>query len=366
MEIGILKERNDTRVALIPEVVKKLTDSGNTVRIETTAGVSACASDEEYQNAGAKVCSRQDVLTSSDLLLMIQTPELKELETVRKNGIIIGLFDPRGNPERLEAIRKLPLTAFSLELVPRSTIAQSMDVLSSMASIAGYRAVLMAAYHLPQYFPMLITSAGSIPPAKALILGAGVAGLQAIATARRLGASVEAFDVRSAAKEEVQSLGAKFVMVEGAKEDAGAGGYAVEQTEEYKQKQQALVQERAIRADVIISTAQIPGRKAPILITADTVSKMKPGSVIIDLASSTGGNCELTENDKIVSKHRVTIVGDSNLPAQMPVHASKLYGNNLMNFINLFLKDGKPELDFENEIIAATCISPIPEKQPQS
>ncbi len=237
-------------------------------------------------------------------------------------------------------------------------VAQIIEKLSSMASIAGYRAVLEAANNLPRYFPMLTTAAGTIPPAKVLVLGAGVAGLQAIATAKRIGGVVEAFDTRLAAKEEVESLGAKFVMVEGATDDKDAGGYAVEQTEEYKQKQQVLIQEKAIKSDVVITTAQLRGKPAPLLIKKETVESMKPGSVIVDLASSTGGNCELTEDNKIIVKHEVTIIGNSDLAQQVSMHASQLYAKNIFNFLKVLIsEEGTLNLDMENEILKSSCIA---------
>ena len=241
-------------------------------------------------------------------------------------------------------------------MIPRITIAQSMDVLSSMASIAGYKAVIMAADHLARYFPMLTTAAGSIPPAKVLVIGAGVAGLQAVATARRLGAVVEAFDTRLAAKEEVESLGAKFVEVEGAKDDASAGGYAVEQTEEYKQRQKELIFEKCVKADVIITTAQLRGKPAPKLVTKEMVKEMKPGSVIVDLASSTGGNCELTEDNKTIVHDNVVIIGNSDLASEVPQHASQLYSKNIENYTKVFFKEGEYELDLENEIVKSSCM----------
>ena len=250
------------------------------------------------------------------------------------------------------------ISSFSMDAVPRTTRAQSMDVLSSMATIAGYKAVLDAAGHLPSFFPMFMSAAGTIRPANVLILGAGVAGLQAIAIARKLGAQVEAFDVRSAVKEEVMSLGARFVEVEGAKEDASAGGYAVEQTEEYKRKQQEAIDQHAAKANVVICTAQIPGRKAPLLISKEVVARMQPGSVIIDLASSTGGNCELSEDNKSVVHHGVTIIGQSNYPAKMPKDASKMFGKNVSNFLDLLITDdGQMSLNFDDEIVRGTCIT---------
>nr|MDQ3016527.1 NAD(P)(+) transhydrogenase (Re/Si-specific) subunit alpha [Bacteroidota bacterium] len=256
----------------------------------------------------------------------------------------------------LEGLAKYPFKVISMDMIPRTTLAQSMDVLSSMASVAGYKAVLTAAQQLPRYFPMMITSAGSIRPAKVLVIGAGVAGLQAIATSRKLGAVVEAFDVRQAAKEEVESLGAKFVQVEGAKDDKGAGGYAVEQSEEFLNRQRAEVQSRAAKSDVIICTAQIRGRKAPILIEADTIALMRHGSVIVDLAASTGGNCALTENDKTIKKFGVTIIGNSSLDKDMVEDASHMYGNNLLNLLNHIIKDGNLQLNLEDEIVKGSLI----------
>ena len=365
MTIGLLKESSDARAALVPETVKKLVSGGHQVQIESGAGESAFYGDALYTEAGATVAGRDAILTGSDVVLAVQPPARAALAQMKPGAAIIAMFNAKFNPAVAEEIRDLNILAFSLDQVPRTTIAQTMDVLSSMASMAGYKAVLVAANELPGYFPMLMTAAGTIPPARVLILGAGVAGLQAIATARRLGATVEAFDVRLAAKEEVESLGAKFVMVEGAAEDAAAGGYAVEQSEEYKQKQRELVHEKALRAQVVITTAQIPGRKAPLLITRQTVEAMLPGSVIVDLAASTGGNCEVTENDKIIRYGGVTIVGKSNLPAEMAQHASKLFSNNLFSFFQYVFKDGLDKIDFSNQIPAETCISPfsVPQKE---
>jgi len=256
------------------------------------------------------------------------------------------------------AWRDAGYTVFSMDMIPRTTRAQSMDILSSQATVAGYKAVLMAAMNLPKFFPMFMTAAGSIAPAKVLILGAGVAGLQAIATARRLGAVVEAFDVRSAVKEEVESLGAKFVEVEGAREDQAAGGYAVEQTEEFKQRQAQAIHDHAVKSDVVICTAQIPGRRAPVLLKKDTVEAMKAGAVVIDLAASTGGNCELTQNEVVVDHRGVRIFGYSNLPSTMPFDASKMFTKNVINFLKLIIDaEGGINLNFEDDIVAGTCIT---------
>lgn len=354
MLIGILTSATDQRTPLVPDTVKKLLQEGHTVCFEPGAGNNAFFSDADYESAGARPKSRAEVLREAELLVMLDPPSPEEIHQLPAGKMLIGMFNPLIDKETAQRLIEAKVQAFSLDRIPRTTIAQSMDVLSSMASLAGYRAVLVAANLLPSYFPMLMTAAGTIPPAKVLILGAGVAGLQAIATAKRLGATVEAFDVRAAAKEEVMSLGAKFVEVPGAKDDTSAGGYAVEQSEEYKARQKELIYERSARADVIISTANIPGRKSPILIENRTVEAMKAGSVIVDLAAANGGNCELTENNKVVQVHGVTIVGNSNLASEMSADSSRLYSNNVHNFFRHIFKDGVPNL--EDEIAAATLI----------
>lgn len=356
MQIGILKEASDARVALTPESVKKFIKDGHEVIFESGAGEQAFYPDNTYEEVGATVKSRTEILSQADLVAFVNPPSMDELKQMKSKAWAVGMFDPRTHPDLVEKVKALDITAFSMEKIPRTTIAQSMDVLSSMASIAGYKAVLVGASTLPSYMPMLMTAAGTIPPARVLVLGAGVAGLQAIATARRLGAKVEAFDVRSAVKEEVQSLGATFVEVEGATEDKAAGGYAVEQTEEYQRKQSELIHQRAAAADIIVTTANIPGRKAPILIKEETVKAMKKGSVIVDLAAVTGGNCEGTENGKTVQKNGVTIIGESNLPASMPFHASKLYGNNVYNFVKYVNQVSENGLNMEDEIVSKTLL----------
>jgi len=358
MTIGLLKEpAGEQRVALLPESVKTLIDSKVTVLVEKDAGLTAFNSDTDYSSIGATPSARTNVL-AADMIIGINPPTESEIEKLKVGQTLLCVFQPLSNKPLVEKLQGLKVTSFSLDNVPRTTRAQSMDVLSSMATVAGYKAVLTAAAMSPRFFPMFMTAAGSIIPSKVLILGAGVAGLQAIATARRLGAVVEAFDVRAAAEEEVKSLGAKFVKVEGAQDDAAAGGYAVEQTDDYKAKQQALIQGHATKANIIICTAQIPGRKAPVLILADTVVNMQPGSVIVDLAASTGGNCELTENDKTVQKHGVTIIGNSNLPSSMPMDASKMFGKNIVNLLKLMIdKEGTFNLDWEDDIIANTCVT---------
>lgn len=354
MHIGLLKEHNDARVALTPDTVSKLIGLGHTVQVEDQAGLAATYSNQAYTDAGASIHDRAAILSAADFLITINPPEDKELDSLKPDTIVLGLFNPLVETQRVEKLKGSRILPFSLDRVPRTTIAQSMDILSSMASLAGYKAVLLAANLLPGYFPMMMTAAGTIPPSRVLILGAGVAGLQAIATARRLGATVEAFDVRSAAREEVESLGAKFVEVEGATEDKSAGGYAVQQTEDYQNRQKALIHEKASKAHVIITTANIPGRKAPLLIEKHTVEAMQPGSVIIDLAAVSGGNCELTEDGKIVEYNGVRIVGKSDLPSEMSRDASKLYSNNLFNFFKYVFKDGREGVDWSNEIVAST------------
>ncbi len=356
MKIGILKEFQDARVSIIPEVAAKFIKEGHEVQVEAGAGKLAFYDDHAYEEKGVSIHPRENILSTSDVLISINPPSINELSALSSGTIVLAMFNPRTNKEIISELQTLPILPFSLDSIPRSTIAQSMDVLSSMASLAGYKAVLVAANYLPGYFPMLMTAAGTIPPAKVLILGAGVAGLQAIATAKRLGATIEAFDVRSAVKEEVQSLGAKFIEVEGAREDAASGGYAVSQTEDYQRKQKELIHERATKADVIITTANIPGRKAPLLIEERTVAAMKPGSVIIDLAAVTGGNCAVTENDQIINYKGVTVIGESNLPSQMPLHASKLFSNNVWNYFQYVFKNGIEEVDYHNDIVTSTFL----------
>lgn len=358
MTIGILKEPDfEHRVALLPEAVKKLIDLKTGVFIETNAGQKAFADDAEYEEAGAKIVKGKKIISDSDIVLSINPPSKEQLKDLKEGQVVTSVFNPLANKEIVDHFMNNDQTVFSMDLIPRTTRGQAMDILSSMATIAGYKAVLDAALKLPNFFPMFMTAAGTIRPAKILILGAGVAGLQAIATARKLGAVVEVFDVRSAVKEQVESLGGKFVEVEGAKEDAAAGGYAVEQDEEFKKKQKQLIHDHASKSNVVICTAQIPGRKAPLLIEKHTVEAMKAGSVIIDLAASTGGNCELSENGKTVAKEGVTIVGNSSYPSEMPNDASRMYGNNLINFLKLLIDEkGELKLDFEDEIVHGTCM----------
>lgn len=357
MTIGILREpESDRRVALLPTESGWLIKTGVRLLVEKGAGAGTFTSDSDYITAGAEVAGRKEVYSESDILLTVNPPVHDEISLFRKGQILITILNPVENAAWIARAKDAGITVLGLDIVPRSTRAQAMDVLSSMATVSGYKAVLDAACRLQHFFPMFMSAAGTIKPAKVLILGAGVAGLQAISTARKLGAVVEVFDVRPAVKEEVMSLGAKFIEVEGAIDDKAAGGYAVEQTEEFKQKQRELIRERAIAADVIIATAQIPGRKAPVLITRETVESMKKGSVIIDLAASTGGNCEVTQNGKSISLNEVVIVGKSDYPADMPFDSSKMYGNNVISLLKLLVsKEGKLTLDFDDEIISGIC-----------
>lgn len=357
MTIGVLKESlPETRVSLLPEHIATLKKWNVDVCVESQAGMDAFADDDKYSTAGATVKSREEVLQNSDIILSIQPIEKSEIEN-QKSKIILGIYQPLFNYTLMKDCASNGITVFSMDMLPRTTRAQSMDVLSSQANIAGYKAVLNAAFTYSRYFPMFMTAAGSIPPAKVLILGAGVAGLQAIATAKRLGAVIEVFDTRPQVKEEVMSLGAKFVEVEGAADASKAGGYAVEQTEEFMQRQKAKIAESVAKADIIISTAQIPGKKAPILITTEMINAMKSGSVIIDLASATGGNTELTKDCTTVNHNGVNIVGNSALACSMPSDASKLYGKNVLNFLQLIItKEGQLNLNFEDDLVKGTCV----------
>jgi NAD(P) transhydrogenase subunit alpha len=356
MIIGVLREGGtENRVALLPENVAALKKKNLEVLIESDAGTSSCASNEEYLDAGARIQTRGNILRDSDVILKINPPEASDMASGK---ILVSILNPLVNIKLVQQLAGAGVTAFSLDMVPRSSRAQAVDILSSMATIAGYKAVLVAASKLPNFFPMFMSASGTIRPSRVLILGAGVAGLQALATAKKLGAVVEVFDVRAAVKEEVMSLGGKFIEIEGAREDAAAGGYAVEQTEEFKRKQQELIDEHAKKSNVVICTAQIPGKKAPVLISRETVETMKPGSVIIDMAAGSGGNCELTKKDETIIHKQVRIIGNSNFPSRMPADASKMLGVNFTNFLNLFIgEDGSINLDFEDEILKSTCIT---------
>ena len=357
MTVGILKEpQEETRVSLLPDAVASLVKKGVTVLVEAGAGALSFASDTDYEAAGARISTAEAIAAEADVVLAIHQPPLQHLS--KKGQIFIGIYQPLYHPVLVQQWAEKGTTVFSLDMLPRTTRAQSMDVLSSQANIAGYKAVVLAASTYSRYFPMFMTAAGSITPAKLLILGAGVAGLQAIATARRLGAVVEVFDTRPAVKEEVMSLGAKFVEVEGAADASSAGGYAVEQSEDYKQRQQQRIAESVAKADIIITTAQIPGKKAPVLITEEMLKSMRKGSVIIDIAAATGGNTPFTKNGETVMRNGVAIVGNSNLAATLPSDASKLYGKNMLNFLALITtKEGGINLNWQDDLVKGCCIT---------
>jgi proton-translocating NAD(P)+ transhydrogenase subunit alpha len=357
MTLGLLKEPDyETRVSLLAEVVATLTKKGITVLVENGAGEKAFCNNEDYEKAGAKIANATDIVSSADIILAIHQPG-SELR-IPTSKILIGVYQPLFNGDIMKEWALGGITTFSLDMLPRTTRAQSMDVLSSQANIAGYKAVLIAANLYGRYFPMFMTAAGSVAPAKVLILGAGVAGLQAVATARRLGGVIEVFDTRPAVKEEVMSLGAKFIEVEGAADASKAGGYAVEQSDEFLQRQKARIAESIAKADVVITTAQIPGRKAPILITEEMIKAMRNGSVIIDIAAATGGNTPLTKNNETVIYNGVSIVGNSNLQATLPSDASKLYGKNILNFLQLIItKEGTINLNWDDDLVKGSCIT---------
>jgi len=357
MIIGVLKEdAPETRVSLIPEVVAALVKMNVTVWVESDAGVNAFYDDKSYTDAGALIKDEASICREADMILSIQAANIPP--DVRSGATMLGVYQPLFNAAAMQHWAEKGYTVFSMDTIPRTTRAQAMDVLSSQANIAGYKAVLLAAMQYSRYFPMFMTAAGSIPPAKMLILGAGVAGLQAIATGRRLGAIVEVFDTRPAVKEEVMSLGGRFVEVEGAADASKAGGYAVEQSVEFQQKQKDKIHEHIRKSDIVITTAQIPGKKAPILVTKEMINDMRSGAVIIDLAAATGGNTELTENNQTIMHNGVTIIGNSALPATMPADASKMYSKNVLNFLKLLItKEGGLNLNFEDDIVKGTCIT---------
>lgn len=363
MKIGILRETRagETRVAGTPETVKKLIAGKHTVLVESGAGAGAHIPDSEFAAMGAQILPAADVYAQSDMLFKVRSPQADEVAKMRSGQVLIGTLN-RFDTAGLEMLAKQGVTGFALEAAPRITRAQSLDVLSSQANLGGYMAVLTAATHYPKVMPMFMTAAGTIKAARAVIMGVGVAGLQAIATAKRLGAVVEATDVRPDTKEQVESLGAKFIEVpltDEEKEQAkGQGGYAKEMGEDYKKRQAALIAERIKQADIVITTALIPGRPAPVLVTEDMVKTMKPGSVIIDMAAEQGGNCPLTEKDKVVVKHGVTLVGYTNFPALVPADASALFARNVIDFLKLIVdKDGALAINKEDEIVAACLMT---------
>ena len=357
MRIGVPKEvaPNERRVALTPDVAGKLVKSGHEVVVERGAGSSAFFADEAYVAAGAKISDRSSVIGQSEIVVQVQAPIAADLPQYREGSAFIAAFQPSADLHRQLSQRKL--TAFTLVLLPRITRAQGMDVLSSQATVAGYKAVLLAASAAPRLFPMLVTAAGTLPAARVLVLGAGVAGLQAIATARRLGAIVSAFDVRPAVKEQVQSLGAAFLEMKIEEHAETAGGYAKELSEETHRQELAFLAGAVKDADVVISTAAIPGKKAPVLITTAAVEGMKPGSIIVDLAAETGGNCELTQAGAEIVRNGVSILGPLNLPSTEPLHASQMYARNVQAFLGHIVQDGKLRLDFDDQITRDTCVT---------
>ena len=361
MIAAILKETivGETRVAATPKTILELIDSGLTVYVESGAGNESCFSDQDYIEAGAQIKEdAKSTLNEANLVLKVVPPTLDEIELFPNDTIFISFFQTTNETKTVMKLRDKNITSFSMHLIPRTTLAQSMDALSSQANIAGYKAVLVGASHLSVYMPLLMTAAGTIAPAKVLIIGAGVAGLQAIATANRLGAQVEAFDVRPEVKEQVESLGAKFVEVESENiEGVGEGGYAKETSDDYKKQQELKIKERAMKSNLVITTALIPGKPAPTLINKDLVENMKMGSVIVDLASENGGNCELTQKDEIINHKGVIIDGTSNFPATMQTHASQLYSKNISSFVKHMLKEGELNLDLKDEIIAGAMFT---------
>jgi H+-translocating NAD(P) transhydrogenase subunit alpha len=361
MQIAVLRETQagEARVALVPESVRKLAALKVALAVENGAGLEAGAADADYESAGAQVTQdRTSLLGSADVLVAINRPPLEDLARLKKGAVVLGFLRPLDDPAALQEIITEGLTAFAMELIPRTTRAQAMDALSSMATIVGYKAVVVAAYHIPRMFPMLMTAAGTVPPARVLILGAGVAGLQAIATARRLGAVVEGYDVRAAAGEQVRSLGAKFLEVDlGGIQTEDAGGYAVELSEEAMKRGRDLIAKHARQADVIITTAQVPGKRAPLLVTEEAVAGMKRGAVIVDLAGPTGGNCALSRPGETVIHDGVVIMTPLNLAATVPVHASQLYSRNVTAFLNLLIKDGELSIDMTDDVVSPSCVT---------
>ena len=364
MLIAIPKERRDTetRIAASPETVKKFISLGCDVIVESGAGDQARFTDEAFVDAGAKIAADEpEALKSADIVLKVQRPLPDEIGLMKKGAVLVGILSPFGDRESVQAYSDAGLDAFAMEFMPRITRAQSMDVLSSQSNLAGYKAVIDAADHYGRAMPMMMTAAGSIAPARVFVLGAGVAGLQAIATAKRLGAIVSATDVRPAVKEQVESLGGSFVMVEDdeSAEAETSGGYAKEMSEDYQRRQAALVSSHLAKQDIAICTALIPGRPAPELISEEMARSMKPGSVIVDLAAEQGGNCALTEPGKVVEVDGVTIIGRLNVPGTLPTDASSLYAKNLLNFLTPFINQdsGALEIDWEDEIITGTCLT---------
>ncbi|MBT3354953.1 MAG: Re/Si-specific NAD(P)(+) transhydrogenase subunit alpha [Candidatus Scalindua sp.] len=360
MKIGIPREiyEGEKRVAIVPKMATQLLKEGHEVFIEANAGEGAYFTDIEYDRIGAIIVENAQLLYSEvDVIMKVQPPQREEVEMMRDSSIYIGFLSSVLDDEFLNLINKKSITSFAMEFIPRISRSQSMDALSSMASIAGYRAVLIAAQHLGKFFPLMMTAAGTIPPAKVLVVGAGVAGLQSIATARRLGARVEAFDTRPAVREQVESLGAQFIEMELVADAETATGYAKEMTEEFMKKEREIIGERAAQNHVVITTAQLIGKKAPTLITEEMVERMQEGSVIIDLAAEQGGNCEITEPGKNICRHGVTICGVLNLPSTLPIDASAMYSRNITQFFKHLYNGENRKLDFEDKITKSSCVT---------
>lgn len=359
MKIGIIQEPSyENRVSITPDVIDALQKIGFSVSVESKAGERAFFTDADYEKAGAKISSRNEILSNSDIIVSIHMLDAESAKKIGNGKMYVGTLSPLSQPQKVKELSANGTKIFSMDTIPRITRAQSMDVLSSQATVSGYKAVLLAATHYSRFFPMLTTAAGTITPARVLILGAGVAGLQAIATSRRLGAVVDVFDTRPEVREQCMSLGAKFVEVEGTADASMSGGYAVDQSEDYKRRQKEAIAKFTEKADIIITTALIPGKKAPVLITKEMVDAMRQGSVIVDLAAINGGNCEYTENDKVVIHRGITIIGNSNLPSLQPMDASKMYSKNILNFLKIFMnKEKQFSINKEDEIIDACLIA---------
>jgi NAD(P) transhydrogenase subunit alpha len=359
MKIGVLAETTagERRVALVPDVVRVLTTMGHEVTVQQDAGGGALIPDVQYEQAGANVVGQPDEVCAADVVVKVAPPTEDEITRLHSGSVLIGFLQPLTNRGGMRALAHAGVTSLALEAVPRISRAQSMDALSSQASVAGYRAALIGAQELGRFYPMLMTAAGTIRPATVLVLGAGVAGLQAIATARSLGAVVQGFDVRAAVKEQVESLGAKFLEFDLGGDLEGTGGYAKELTPEQQAKQQELMADAIGKVDVVISTALVPGRRAPILVTEDAVRKMKPGSVIVDLAGEAGGNCELSEPGESVIRHDVKILAPLNVPSTMAEHASQLYARNIQALLGLMTDQGRLTLDFNDDVIRRACVT---------
>ena len=359
MIVAVCKETEslEKRVALTPEGTEKLSKLGLSIYVESEAGLASSYSDQQYLDAGAEIKSRDEILSESDLLLAVQAPLPKDVKKLKKNSALIAFLWPLQNKEYVELLLNADVTGMAMDTIPRISRAQSMDALSSMSNIAGYKAALLGANHLDRYLPMMMTAAGTIPPAKALVLGAGVAGLQAIATAKRLGAVVEAFDIRPAVKEQVESLGAKFVEVPLEDESETKGGYAKELSDKNKEKQKEVIHQHVKKSDIVITTALIPGKPAPTLITKQMVEDMSAGSVVVDIAAEQGGNCEVTEPGEVIRHNGVIVDGPLNLPSTLAYHASKLYSKNILSLLDLLIEDGKPNFNFDDEIIANATVT---------